>query len=272
MMSEQLSAFSARQAAASWQQFSDASPLVHCMTNQVVQTLTANILLATGASPAMVIDPQEAPVMARLAGALLINVGTLTVGLSEAMLAAVDAANQAGVPWTLDPVAVGVLPLRTEFCHRLLDASPAVIRGNASEILALAGKGNGGRGVDSLESSSRAVDAAQQLANVYRTIVVVSGETDYITDGRQLLALQGGSEMMTAVTGVGCGLSALVAAFTALPGERIIHVAAACKMMSLAGERAAEQATGPGSFAVRLTDALWQLRCVDTAEDNDATD
>lgn len=259
-MSEVTSVYSARQSAASWQQFSLASPLVHCMTNLVVQAQTANILLAAGASPAMVIDPQEVQVMARHAGALLINVGTLTQELTEAMQLAVDAAREAGVPWTLDPVAVGVLPLRTSFCRRLLDASPAVIRGNGSEILALAGAGSGGRGVDSLEDSSRAVDAAVRLATDYRTIVVVSGETDYVTDGRQIIRVQGGSPIMTAVTGTGCGLSALVAAYSALPGERINHVAAACQLMSLAGEQAARQSAGPGSFAVELIDALWQLR------------
>lgn len=262
--------FSAQDSTASQQGFSLCNPLVHCMTNQVVQTLTANLLLAAGASPAMVIDPEEAPVMARYAGALLINVGTLTRGLSESMLAAVEAANQAAVPWTLDPVAVGVLPLRTEFARRLLTLSPAVIRGNGSEILALAGAGEGGRGMDSLDDSSRAVDAAIYLATTYRTIVVVSGETDYVTDGHQVLTVSGGSAMMTSVTGTGCGLSALVAAFSALPGERIMHVATACYLMSLAGERAAQQAAGPGSFAVHLSDALWQLCQPQTKENPDA--
>ncbi len=259
-MSEVTSVFSVRQSVASWQQFSESPPLVHCMTNLVVQTQTANILLAAGASPAMVIDPQEVPVMARHAGALLINVGTLTFELSEAMQSAVNTAREAGVPWTLDPVAVGVLPLRTGFCRRLLDASPAVIRGNASEILALAGSGGGGRGVDSLQDSSQAVDAAVRLATDYCTIVVVSGETDYVTDGHRIITVHGGSSLMTAVTGTGCGLSALVAAYSALPGDRMIHVAAACQLMSLAGEQAARRSVGPGSFAVQLIDALWQLR------------
>jgi len=269
-MSEVTSVFSARQSAVSWQQFSASPPLVHCMTNLVVQAQTANILLAAGASPAMVIDPEEVPVMARHAGALLINVGTLTRELSEAMQLAVNAASEAGVPWTLDPVAVGVLPLRTDFCRRLLDASPAVIRGNASEILALAGEGVGGRGVDSLEDSSRAVDAALRLATDYRTLVVVSGKTDYVTDGHRIIKVQGGAPMMTAVTGTGCGLSALVAAYSALPGDRIHHVAAACQLMSLAGEQAAHRSAGPGSFAVQLIDALWQLRHDTCQEATDA--
>lgn len=124
------------------------SPLVHCMTNDVVQTFTANVLLAVGASPAMVIDPREAAQFAAIADALLINVGTLTEDRAVAMRAAVEHARQAGKPWTLDPVAVGALTARTAFCHELLALQPAAIRGNASEILALAGMSAGGRGVD----------------------------------------------------------------------------------------------------------------------------
>ncbi|HIB5986281.1 TPA: hydroxyethylthiazole kinase, partial [Klebsiella pneumoniae] len=124
------------------------SPLVHCMTNDVVQTFTANVLLAVGVSPAMVIDPREAAQFAAIADALLINVGTLTEDRAVAMRAAVEHARQAGRPWTLDPVAVGALTVRTAFCHELLVLQPAAIRGNASEILALAGMSAGGRGVD----------------------------------------------------------------------------------------------------------------------------
>ncbi len=116
------------------------------MTNDVVQTFTANVLLAVGASPAMVIDPREAAQFAAIADALLINVGTLTEDRAVAMRAAVEHARQAGKPWTLDPVAVGALTVRTAFCHELLALQPATIRGNASEILALAGMSAGGRG------------------------------------------------------------------------------------------------------------------------------
>ncbi|MDU4226892.1 MAG: hydroxyethylthiazole kinase, partial [Klebsiella grimontii] len=121
------------------------SPLVHCMTNDVVQTFTANVLLAIGASPAMVIDPDEASQFAAIADALLINVGTLTVERAAAMRAAAHSATQAGKPWALDPVAVGALTLRTEFCRELLALQPAAVRGNASEIMALAGMSGGGR-------------------------------------------------------------------------------------------------------------------------------
>ncbi|QGY29875.1 hydroxyethylthiazole kinase [Pantoea cypripedii] len=234
-------------------------PLVHCMTNDVVQTFTANVLLVLRASPAMVIDAEEAAQFSGFADALLINVGTLTRERRDAMQAAVAAANHAGTPWTLDPVAVGALTLRTEFCQQLLSQQPAAIRGNASEILALANQAAGGRGVDSLHQADTAISAAQQLARDYHSIVAVTGEVDYVTDGHHTLAIPGGSPLMTRVVGTGCALSAVVAAFASLPGERLQHVAAACRVMSLAGESAARQVPGPGSFVATFLDELWTL-------------
>ncbi|MEV9061637.1 hydroxyethylthiazole kinase [Klebsiella quasipneumoniae] len=227
------------------------SPLVHCMTNDVVQTFTANVLLAVGASPAMVIDPREAAQFAAIADALLINVGTLTADRAVAMRAAVEQARQADKPWTLDPVAVGALTVRTAFCHELLALQPAAIRGNASEILALAGMSGGGRGVDTTDT------AAAALARQLTTVVAVTGEVDYVTDGERVLSVVGGSALMTRVVGTGCALSAVVAASAALPGDRLENVAAACGLMKQAGEIAARQG-GPGSFIPAFLDALYQ--------------
>ena len=208
------------------------SPLVHCMTNDVVQTFTANVLLAIGASPAMVIDPQEASQFAALADALLINVGTLTVDRAQAMRAAALSAQNAGKPWALDPVAVGALTLRSAFCHELLSLQPAAIRGNASEIMALAGMSAGGRGVDTTDTAAAALPAAQALARQINTIVAVTGEVDYVTDGQRTRAVSGGDRLMTRVVGTGCALSAVVAASTAMPGDRLENVAAACGLMN----------------------------------------
>ena len=227
------------------------SPLVHCMTNDVVQTFTANVLLAVGASPAMVIDPREAAQFAAIADALLINVGTLTEDRAVAMRAAVEHARQAGKPWTLDPVAVGALTVRTAFCHELLALQPAAIRGNASEILALAGMSAGGRGVDTTDTAAAALPAAQALARRLATVVAVTGEVDYVTDGERVLSVAGGNP------GTGCALSAVVAASAALPGDRLENVAAACGLMKQAGEIAARQG-GPGSFIPAFLDALYQ--------------
>lgn len=236
------------------------APLVHCMTNDVVQAFTANVLLALGAAPAMVIDPQEAGQFSPLADALLINIGTLTQTSAAAMLAAVEAANQAGTPWVLDPVAVGGLTFRTEFARSLLPLKPAAIRANASEILALAGQAALGRGVDSADDVHHALPFARSLAEKYGAVVAVTGAVDFITDGRQTWSVTDGDVIMTRVTGTGCALSAVTAAFCALPGGRLQHVAAACRVMARAGRLTAQTAGGPGSFAVGFLDRLYHLR------------
>ncbi|EHD20640.1 MULTISPECIES: hydroxyethylthiazole kinase [Brenneria] len=255
----------AAQAAASLTQFHALSPLVHCLTNDVVQSFTANVLLALNASPAMVVDPAEAAQFSALADALLINVGTLERHRADAMLAAVHGANQSATPWVLDPVAVGGLTYRSEFAHQLLQLKPAAIRGNASEIMALAGLGARSRGVDSADDSHSALSAARGLARRFSTVVAVTGEVDYVTNGSFDWAISGGDKIMTRVVGTGCALSAVVAAFCALKGDRLCHVAAACYVMSLAGQRAARQAQGPGSFIPAFLDALYGLRGEDLA-------
>ena len=163
--------------------FRATNPLVHLLTNEVVQEITANVLLAAGAAPAMIVAEEEVTPFAAMSGALLINVGTLYPARLAAMRQAVASANAAGVPWTLDPVAVGVLDYRSEACREFLAAKPAAIRGNASEILALAGFAGSGRGVDSTTGSGAAVEAAEQLARSTGAVVAVTGETDFITDG-----------------------------------------------------------------------------------------
>ncbi|WBT59777.1 hydroxyethylthiazole kinase [Kosakonia oryzendophytica] len=247
------------QTAHALQQFRRRSPLVHCMTNDVVQTFTANVLLALGASPAMVIEPEEAQQFSAIADALLINVGTLTRERADAMRAAIDSARAAGTPWTLDPVAVGALTFRTQFCQQLLTLQPAAIRGNASEILALAGMSAGGRGVDTTDTASTALPAAQMLARQTGAIVAVTGEVDYITDGERTLMVTGGDALMTRVVGTGCALSAVVAASCALEGNRLVNVAAACAFMARAGSLAVTKSTGPGSFVAEFLDALYAL-------------
>ncbi len=239
--------------------FRARAPLTHCMTNDVVQTFTANVLLAFGASPAMVIEAEEAQQFAAIADALLINVGTLTVPRAQAMRLAVESARAAGKPWTLDPVAVGALAFRTQFCQQLLALKPAAIRGNASEIMALAGISAGGRGVDTTDTASSALPAAQALARQTHAIVVVTGEVDYITDGQRTKEVTGGDPLMTRVVGTGCALSAVVAASCALPGDRLDNVAAACGLMKRAGSEAAQASQGPGSFATAFLDAIWNL-------------
>ncbi|MGC4127382.1 hydroxyethylthiazole kinase [Enterobacter sp.] len=240
--------------------FRTRSPLTHCMTNDVVQTFTANVLLALGASPAMVIEAEEAEQFAGMADALLINVGTLTTLRAQSMRRAIESAVAAGKPWTLDPVAVGALAFRTRFCHQILALKPAAIRGNASEILALAGMSAGGRGVDTTDTAAAAaLPAAQALARQTNAIVAVTGEVDYVTDGQRTRTVAGGDPLMTRVVGTGCALSAVAAASCSLPGDRLDNVAAACGWMKRAGTIAVAQSYGPGSFASAFLDALHNL-------------
>ncbi|AHG19011.1 hydroxyethylthiazole kinase [Chania multitudinisentens RB-25] len=250
-------------AAACFNQFKRHPPLIHCLTNEVVQELTANVLLALGASPAMVVEPAEAAQFSRLADGMLINIGTLHSARAESMLAAIEAANQAGKPWVLDPVAVGGLVYRTAFAQRLLMMRPAAIRGNASEIMALSGLPASGRGVDSNDDSLAALPAARELARSSGAIVAVTGVVDYITDGERDWVVTGGDILMTRVVGTGCALSAVVAAFCSLPGERLDQVATACRVMSLCGEKAVARCSGPGSFTSAFLDALYQLKAED---------
>jgi hydroxyethylthiazole kinase len=235
------------------------APLVHCLTNLVVTNFTANVLLAIGAAPAMVVAREEVAQFAPIAHALSVNLGTLDEPQARAIRLAVDAARDADKPWVLDPVAVGPLSFRTAFAFDLLDAKPAVIRGNASEIISLSGGAASGRGVDSTAATDAALDAAQVLALKSQAIVAVTGATDYITDGRRVVALANGSPLMTRVTGVGCALSATVAAFVGMAPSRAAWfdaTVAAIAYSTIAGELAARDAALPGSFAVAYLDRL----------------
>lgn len=239
------------------------NPLVHCITNDVVQEITANVLLSIGASPAMVVAPQEAGHFARIASALLINVGTPTTELLESMHLAIGAANQFNVPWVLDPVAAGVIAWRDKMINGILECGPTAIRGNASEIRALAGMGAGGKGVDSTDSSESAIEAAVSLAQRYKSIVAVTGKIDYITDGKRTLAVKGGTPRTTMVVGTGCSLSAMVAAFLAKTTHPLEAVASACALAKRAAEHAAGLASGPGSFKVAYIDGLHLIQAKD---------
>lgn len=236
----------------------ETSPLTQCITNAVVTNFTANALLALGAAPAMCDIPGEAGMFARIAGGVLVNLGTPTAEQRDAAREAVSA----GTPWVLDPVAVGALPVRTALAHEVLDARPAIIRGNASEILALAGAGSGGRGVDTTDAADDALDAARTLAVRTGGTVAVSGETDLIVDATRTARVPGGSALLTKVTGGGCALGAAMAAFAAV-AEPFEAATAASAVWAVASERAASGARGPGSFAVAFLDELAAIEPAD---------
>ncbi|MCZ2837841.1 hydroxyethylthiazole kinase [Modestobacter sp. VKM Ac-2985] len=234
----------------------DSAPLVHCLTNTVVQTITANALLAIGAAPAMVDDPAEAGEFAAVASAVLVNVGTVQQRTAEAMRLAARTATDVGTPWVLDPVAVGGLTFRTELAADLVELRPTVVRGNASEVLALAGAGKGGRGVESTDSPEAALEAAGELARRTGGIVAVSGPVDVVTDGDRVVRVGGGSPLLTRTTGAGCALGGIVAAYVATTGDPLTAVVAGHAHVALAAEAAAGLAAGPGTFAALWLDAL----------------
>ncbi|ALR17619.1 hydroxyethylthiazole kinase [Vibrio natriegens] len=232
-------------------------PLVVNITNYVVMNNTANALLAIGASPIMAHSKQEMAEMMSFAGALVINIGTLDSEWIPRMIFAVEQANANGKVVVLDPVGCGASTLRTETSRQIARlADKLIIRGNASEIIALAGEQAQSKGVDSLDSSDAALGAAQFLVAEYGANVVISGETDYIVTKSQTVTLGNGHEMMPYVTGMGCTLSALTGAFAAVGDETGLAAAA---VLGVAGEIAAEQARGPGSLQLTLLDELYQL-------------
>ncbi len=237
----------------------ERAPLVHCMTNVVVTNFTANVLLAVGASPAMVENDRESAEFAGIADGLLVNLGTLSGERARAMRSAAAAADRAAKRWVLDPVAVGAMTFRTELAAELLDHRPAVVRGNSSEVLSLAGAAGAGRGVDSTVSSSAALGNARDLALRTGGVVAVSGEVDYVTDGSAVVEVHTGHPLMTRVTGVGCALGALVSACLAVEESALLAAVAATVVLTVAAEVAAETSAGPGSFALHLLDRLADL-------------
>jgi len=243
----------------------DRSPLIHNITNLVVTNITANALLALGASPAMVENTEESAELARVATALVINLGTISSEKAAAMRLAAQAAQQAKTPWVMDPVAVGALAYRSRVARELLASKPDVVRGNASEIMALAAQAGlvqpaaGGKGVDSLLQSEAALEAAKALAAAQNGVVVVSGAVDYVTDGTRVAGIANGHPIMTRVTGMGCTATALIGAFLAVEKNAFAAAVQAMVVMGVAGEMAVEMAGGPGSFQVAFLDVLYAL-------------
>jgi hydroxyethylthiazole kinase len=235
-------------------------PLIHNITNYVVMNNTANTLLAVGASPAMVHAIEEIEEFVAIADALVVNIGTLSSEWVTAMHLAARKANTLGKPWILDPVGTGATSWRTKVARDLLSEWPTVIRGNASEILALANVNDAQtRGVDSRHESEAALLPARELALAQSCIVAVSGAVDVVTDGEQVLRVANGHPLMTRVTGLGCSATATIGAFLAVHPDPLEATAYGLAIFGLAGELAAERSSGPGTLQVQLFDALYQL-------------
>lgn len=235
-------------------------PLIHHITNYVVMNDTANATLALGASPVMAHAREEVAELVSVAGALVLNPGTLSRDWVESMLIAGRRANEIGVPIVYDPVGAGATRLRNETGRSFLDQLRlAVIRGNSGEIGALSGLGGQVRGVDSVEGLRDPVAATRGLAEKYGTVVVITAKRDILSDGRRVLGVDNGHTLLQTITGSGCMVTAVVAAFCAVERDFLAAAAAGLAYYGLAAEKAGDRARGPGSFRSGLLDALYGL-------------
>jgi hydroxyethylthiazole kinase len=232
-------------------------PLIHNITNYVVMQYTANALLALGASPVMAHAVEEMEEMASLADALVLNIGTLSRPWIEGMLAAGGTASRRGIPIILDPVGAGATRLRTDTAVRLLDeCRVTVLRGNASEVLAVAQGAGGTRGVDAAHRVEDAMEAGGELARWRRLVVAITGAVDHVTDGSCALRVRNGHSAMGRITGSGCTATAVIAAFCAVNTRALEATASALAFFGIAGEHAARRSTLPGTFGTALIDML----------------
>jgi len=240
------------------------SPLVHNITNYVVMNSTANALLAVGASPVMAHAVEEVEDMVGIAAALVINIGTLSGHWVEAMFKAARRAKNKGIPIVLDPVGAGATPYRTRTVRELIQTvPPAIVRGNASEIMAMVDDSAKTKGVDSASATEAAMDSARHLSQQLGGVVCVSGETDTIIHKDKMVLIRNGHALMPKVTGLGCTATALCGAFAAVEPDFFRATAAAMAMMGIAGEIAAEKSSGPGSLQVQFLDALYNMTGAD---------
>jgi hydroxyethylthiazole kinase len=236
-------------------------PLVHQITNYVVMNETANATLVLGALPVMAHALEEVEEMVGLAGALVLNIGTLSPRWVDAMVLAGRAATARGIPIVLDPVGAGATRYRTDTARALLAEVPIdVVRGNAGEIATLIGAEAEVRGVESMSATGDAAGLAQQAAATLDLVASVTGPVDHVSDGRRVLAVANGHELLASVSGTGCMSTAITGAFLAAkPNEPLEAAAEALAAFGVAGEDAAVEARGPGSFHAGLYDALAAL-------------
>jgi len=238
----------------------ETKPLIHNITNMVVMNETANALLCIGALPVMAHALPEVEEMVAYAGALVLNIGTLTDELVDAMVLAGKKANELGVPVVLDPVGAGATKMRTAACQRLLaELDISIVRGNSAEVAILAGLRGEIKGVESMGAADDNAEVASTFAGQYGCVAAITGAVDVVADGERLYQVSNGHPLMGQVTGTGCMSTTMVAAFAAVEKDYAFAAAAALAAFGLAGEKAAVGAKGPGSFHVALYDELAAL-------------
>ncbi len=235
-------------------------PLIHNITNYVVMNYTANALLSMGASPVMAHAPNEVEQMVSFAGALVLNIGTLTDDWIDSMIIAGKKATALETPIILDPVGSGATSLRTDSAKKIINETKvSVIRGNASEILSLKNSDSKTKGVDSIHSVEDASNTAKMLAGELQTTLAITGPVDLITDGDRTVHVSNGHPLMACVTGTGCTATAVIGAFLAVDNDPFSAAATALAFFGLAGEVAGEKAQAPGSFMIKMLDALYLI-------------
>lgn len=246
-----------------WSEVRNKTPLVHCITNYVTVNDVANIILASGASPAMVEHPRESGGFAAFAAALYLNMGTLTGEQELAMIEAVKGAAASGKPLIIDPVACGVIPRKVEVLKKLEENGKITcIKGNGSEIKSLAGMEARARGVDSLDQGEGLKEACQHLAIKQQAVAIATGAVDIVAESGKLALVKNGTPLFTVVTGAGCMVGGVIAAcIGAVPGEPWLAAVTGLLAYNIAGEHAAEKAgDNPGTFHSHLIDSLYHLR------------
>ena len=238
----------------------EKKPLIHNITNYVVMNYTANALLAMGASPVMAHAQNEVEDMASFAGALVINIGTLEDDWIASMMKAGKKASELNTPIILDPVGSGATALRTNAAKAIIEETRlSVIRGNASEILSLRHEDSKTKGVDSIHSVEEAAQTATVLARELNTALAITGPVDLVTDGERIVRVSNGHSLMGYVTGTGCTATTTIGAFLAVDDDPVSATATALAFFGLAGEVAGQQAQAPGSFMIRMLDALYTI-------------
>lgn len=237
----------------------EENPLVHNITNVVVTNFTANGLLSLGASPVMADSRKEVADMAKIAKAVVINIGTLNERTVEAMHLAGKSANQHGVPVLLDPVGAGATPFRTDVTQKLIsEIQFTAIRGNAAEIANVAGENWTVKGVDAGASQGNVSELVKKTAQNLNTVVIATGKEDIVSDGVTTYAIANGHPILTKVTGTGCLLTSVIGAFIAVSDSTLEGCAAALTVYGVAAELAAEKTAseGPGSFQMEFLNQL----------------
>jgi len=235
-------------------------PLIHNITNMVAMNDSANIILAVGGLPVMAHAQEEVGEMVKAAGALVLNIGTLTPEQIESMIIAGKVANSLKIPVILDPVGAGATNLRTESALRLQEKIKInIVRGNFAEISILAGLKGNIKGVESIGTEKNSVEIACSLARKYNQVAIITGKQDVVTDGKTVIEIDNGSPMLGTITATGCMVTSLIATFAAVDEDCLLASTGALVCFGLAGERAAVKVQGPGSFKVNLFDEIYNL-------------